>query len=341
MAYTIMAKVGEENPEAVIATTITAYALSSVLTGLVFFLMGTFGFGYIVGFIPRHILIGCIGGVGYFLIATGVEVTARLEGSLNYDGATLSKLFDADTVALWIIPLALALFLYWSQHRVSSKYYLPVFILTIPVVFYFFVLSLDELDPTNLRKTGWIFEGPEAGEPWWYFYTLYSKSSTIISGALLKFSEFDLVSWEAIVETIPAMFALTFFGVLHVPINVPALAVNVGEDNLNLDRELIAHGVSNAVSGFVGSIQNYLVYSNSVLFIRSGGNSRLAGIMLAIFTVGILMIGPGIIGYIPVMMVGVLIFVLGFELFLEAIWEPRKKLKLLEYLTVRPFSFQN
>ena len=131
------------------------------------------------------------------------------------------------------------------------------------------------------------------------------------------------------------MFALTFFGVLHVPINVPALGVNVGEDNLNLDRELIAHGVSNVASGLVGSIQNYLVYSNSVLFIRSGGNSRLAGILLAAFTVGVLMIGPVIIGFIPVAMVGVLIFVLGFELFLEAVWEPRKKLKLFEYLTVR------
>src|SRR5271168_3460937 len=32
MAFTIMAKVGEENPEAVIATTITSYAISSVLT---------------------------------------------------------------------------------------------------------------------------------------------------------------------------------------------------------------------------------------------------------------------------------------------------------------------
>ena len=130
------------------------------------------------------------------------------------------------------------------------------------------------------------------------------------------------------------MFALTFFGVLHVPINVPALGVNLGEDDLNLDRELIAHGISNAVSGLVGSIQNYLVYSNSILFIRSGGNSRLAGIMLAISTVGVLIIGPVIIGFIPVTMVGVLIFVLGFELFLEAVWEPRKKLKLLEYLTV-------
>jgi SulP family sulfate permease len=77
MAFTIMERVGEENPQAVIATTITSYAISSVLTGIVFFIMGACRFGYIVGFIPRHILIGCIGGVGWFLVATGFEVTGR------------------------------------------------------------------------------------------------------------------------------------------------------------------------------------------------------------------------------------------------------------------------
>lgn len=130
------------------------------------------------------------------------------------------------------------------------------------------------------------------------------------------------------------MFALTFFGVLHVPINVPSLAFSVGEDNLNLDRELIGHGLSNALSGLAGSIQNYLVFANSVLFYRSGGDSRLAGIILAVLTFGVLLIGPVLIGLIPVMMVGCLIFVLGFELLIEAVWKPRKKLKLLDYLTV-------
>jgi SulP family sulfate permease len=175
MAFTIMAKVGEDNPKAVIATTITSYAISSILTGLVFFLMGSCGFGYIVGFIPRHILIGCIGGVGWFLVATGFEVTARLDGSLNYDTTTLRKLFEPDTLVLWIIPLCLAVFLYWSQTKIRSKYYLPTYILTIPAIFYFFVLSLSDLDPAKLRKLGWIFEGPEAGEPWWSFYTLYGR----------------------------------------------------------------------------------------------------------------------------------------------------------------------
>jgi SulP family sulfate permease len=270
-----------------------------------------------------------------------MSIPARLDGNLNYDLTTLRKMFEADTVALWIIPFILALFVSWSQSRVPSqysKYYLPGFIMLIPAIFYFFVTSLDELQLPNLRHTGWIFEGPDAGEPWWYFYTLYGMYNLLLfpghGSQLTWIADFKLVHWDAIIETIPAMFALTFFGVLHVPINVPALAIAIGEDNLNLDRELIAHGLSNVISGFVGSIQNYLVYTNSVIFIRSGGTSRLAGLMLTAATVGIMIVGPVLIGFIPVMMVGVLIFVLGFELLQEAVWEPRKKLKLLEYLTV-------
>ena len=62
MAFTIMARVGEDNPRSVLATTILAYSTSSVLTGLVFFVMGQCGLGMLIGFFPRHILIGCIGG---------------------------------------------------------------------------------------------------------------------------------------------------------------------------------------------------------------------------------------------------------------------------------------
>ena len=142
----------------------------------------------------------------------------------------------------------------------------------------------------------------------------------------------------AFLDTIPAMFALTFFGVLHVPINVPALGISTGEDNLNVDRELMAHGVTNALSGFAGSIQNYLVYTNSLLFIASGGNSRLAGLMLAAATAGIMFIGPVIIGYIPVMVVGALIFLLGIELLQEALVDTWGKLTRLEYLTVGVIS---
>ncbi|KAK8126448.1 sulfate transporter family protein [Apiospora kogelbergensis] len=318
MAGTITASIGEDQPDAVIATTITAYALSTMLTGVVFYCIGKFEFGYIIGFIPRHILIGCIGGVGWFLIATGFEVSGRLE-SFHYDLDTLQRLVQPSTLPLWIIPLALAILQCLLQKKINSQHFVSVYILMIPLIFWFFVASIDELEPSNLRHTGWIFDAPPAEEPWWYFWTLY---------------KFHLVHWGVILETVGAMFALTFFSLLHVPINVPALAQSIGEDDANLNHELILHGYSNLLSGFAGSIQNYLVYANTLFFMRSGGNSRLAGFMLAGLTAAIMVFGPIIIGFIPVMMVGTLIFVLGIELLMDALVSPRRKLKRLEYLTI-------
>ena len=183
MANTIAASLGGssdgENDAMIIATTITAYALSSMVTGLVFYLMGRFRFGYVVGFIPRHILTGCIGGVGWFLVATGFEVSARLNGSLRYDLDTARELLRPEKVPLWLLPLILAVVLFWGQARVTSRYFLPLYILTIPLVFYLAVVAMRAA-PDTLRNEGWVFGQPADGEPWWYFYTLYRQSLFLV-----------------------------------------------------------------------------------------------------------------------------------------------------------------
>ncbi|MCJ1439020.1 hypothetical protein MMC27_008410 [Xylographa pallens] len=304
MAFTILARVGEDNPKSVIATTVLSYSLSSILTGAVFYLMGRLKLGSLIGFFPRHILVGCIGGVGWFLVVTGIEVSARLDGKLEYNLGTLMKLIQLDTILLWTIPLVLSVILLvtkrWVQHPLTDA----IYFLSIICIFYFFVAAIPQLNFEDLRSRGWIFQAPKAGIPFYHFYSLY---------------DFGAVDWEALGSTVPAMCALTFFGLLHVPINIPALAMSIGEDNLDLNRELRAHGWSNTLSGFCGSIQNYLVYTNTVLFMRSGGDSRIAGVLLAAATFGVLLSGPVLIGYIPIMVVGALIFFLGFELMREAL----------------------
>jgi SulP family sulfate permease len=175
MAFTILARVGEDNPKSVLATTILSYSISSVVTGAVFFLMGACKLGSLVGFFPRHILIGCIGGVGWFLVATGLEVSARLDGNLEYNLVTLSKLVQLDTIFLWMIPLVLAIVLLVSQRWVKSSVFVPLYFLVIPAVFYFFVAAIPDLKLDRLRELGWVFAAPEAGKPWYDFYTLYGK----------------------------------------------------------------------------------------------------------------------------------------------------------------------
>jgi hypothetical protein len=60
--------------------------------------------------------------------------------------------------------------------------------------------------------------------------------------------------------TIPTQLALSFFGILHVPINIPALAVSLRQD-VDLNREILSHGFSNILSGLCGSCQvSYLPF---------------------------------------------------------------------------------
>lgn len=320
MAMTLVQEIGEDKPHTVVATTITAFALSSIVTGLVFFSLGYARLGSIIGFFPRHILVGCIGGVGWFLIVTGLEVSSRLDGSFAYNWETLKWFLTPDVFIKWTTPLALAFILVFTQKYLHHPLLVPSYFICVFILFHVAIWLVPSFTYEKARHTGWLFQGPEnVDEPWWYFYTLY---------------DFRAVDYIALLKTIPAMFALTFFGILHVPINVPALAASIGEDEIDVDRELLAHGISNALSGFCGSIQNYLVYTNSVLFIRSGADSRLSGVMLAIATFCVMVAGPVVIGFIPVMVVGALIFLLGIELIEEALLDTWGRVSRFEYITI-------
>lgn len=174
MATTILLRVGEDNPKSVLATTILAFSVSSVLTGLVFFLMGTCGLGSLIGFFPRHILIGCIGGVGFFLLQTGVEVSARLSGSLEFDLPGLERLVQLDTLPLWTVPLLLAIGLLVLQRLVRSNFLVGGYFIGVAVAFY--VVKFSARVPMDvLRQQGWVFDAPSSSNPWYHFYTLYGK----------------------------------------------------------------------------------------------------------------------------------------------------------------------
>lgn len=320
MAFSILAEMGPENKAAVIATTIVTYAISSIVTGIIFFLLGKLRLGALVGFFPRHILVGCIGGVGYFLVVTGIQVSSRLDGELLYNLETFKFLFGDHVVFLrWFVPFLLTGALIVIQSRFHNSLIVPLFFIGVFVIFHLVVMIVPSWSLDIAKETGWVFPTVDDDEPWYSFYELY---------------QFQLVDWWCIARQFPTMLALTFFGILHVPINVPALAVTVNMDQVDVDRELVAHGYSNAVSGLLGSIQNYLVYTNSVLFIRAGADERLAGVLLAIATGAVMMVGPVVIGYIPICVVGSLIYLLGYELLKEALYDTYGRLTKIEYSTI-------
>lgn len=303
----------------IITTTIFCYAISAVVTGLIFYILGKLKMGKIVGFFPRHILIGCIGGVGYFLVVTGLEVTTRV-AKIEYSWSFVLHMFtDVDILFKWLTPLLLTVLLVLTQRYFQNSLVLPTFYIATLIAFHFIVAIVPSISLNKLREIGWIFPVGASKENWYDYYKLFNIRK---------------VHWSLVLEQIPTMLALTFFGILHVPINVPALAISLHMDKYDVDKELIAHGFSNMISGFLGSIQNYLVYTNSVLFIRAGADSPLAGYLLAFLTFIVMIIGPVIISFIPTCIVGSLIFLLGYELLYEALVETWGKVTNFEYITI-------
>ncbi|GAA95269.1 hypothetical protein E5Q_01925 [Mixia osmundae IAM 14324] len=318
ISTSIYDSIGDGQDARIISTTMFAYAFSSILTGIVFFSLGAAKLGQLIEFFPRHILVGCVAGIGAFLVETGLTVTARMQGELEFNMDTLRTFMREDTLPLWTIPLALAVLLRIITHRYTHPLIVPAYFIAVPIIFYICVAALG-LSIPGLRESGWIFELDGVNTPWYTFYTLY---------------DFGNCDWGALIATIPTQLALCFFAILHVPINVPALALSIGEDGVKTDTELVNHGVSNVLAGLLGTIPNYLCYVNSVLFYRIGGDTRLAGFMLAIATAAVMLAGPGIIGYLPVMVVGALIHLLGIDLLKEGIWDTWGRVSPAEYATI-------
>ena len=96
--------------------------------------------------------------------------------NLQFDLATWHNLVRADTIALWLIPLLLALFLILTKHWIKHPLTDATFFISIVAVFYFFVAAIDTLNLPGLRNDGWIFMPPKAGGPFYHFYSLYGMS---------------------------------------------------------------------------------------------------------------------------------------------------------------------
>ncbi|THV02009.1 hypothetical protein K435DRAFT_367627, partial [Dendrothele bispora CBS 962.96] len=285
-------------------------------------------------------LVGCIGGVGVFLLETGLTVSLRIsDDDFSYSFYTLRLLFSSwSTFAQWMLPLVLAVLLRMLTTFIGrmareggaaarwNQLVFPVYFVIIPILFYIVVFA-GRMDLAKLRKDGWLFDlspsggsdsGGGDGDHWYAFY---------------EYFDLNLIHFTPLWATLPTQFALLFFNVLPPPLNVPALSVSLNED-VDTDKELVSHGYSNLLAGVLGTVPNYLVYVNTLLFYRVGGTTRVSGFLLALATLGLLMMGTGPIAYIPIPVVSALIFVLGIDLVKEALWDTRHRVNRTEYITI-------
>jgi MFS superfamily sulfate permease-like transporter len=307
-----LAEQGRE--EQALPTVLVCFALSTFGVGCAFYALGALRLGSVISLIPPYIILGCIGGIGVFIVQTGLEISTGLTFAWTADA--LLPFAHGAALARWSLSLSLSLCLRFLGRVVRSPLLTPAFFVLVPVGFHAALLCARvRYDAPELA--GWFFEA-EPTPDWRLLWTVYARGS---------------VAWDVLPSQLGTFAALTLFSLAHIPINIPSLAMTT-ETVADVDVELRAHGVANILSALVGGVPNYVCYSNSALYHKCGGGGYAWSGALAVVQLVFFAIGPSAISVLPRCMAGALLLHMGLELVREAVVVPRGGLDRIEYTAV-------
>jgi SulP family sulfate permease len=297
--------------KSMMATILAAYILTAMLTGILFAALALLDLDRLVHKIPRTVLVGSMGGIGMFLLVTGLEMATN--ETLSFFG--IGRLFSSwITFGLWSIAIASAASAFILEVKYRMPFVTPLLSVGLVLAFYI-VIGVLPYSLEDLRELGWLMRPPQNTADPLEFYSFLS---------------IRLIDFPALISVIPIVVGATLFGSLHVPINVPSFS-RLTNQSFSMKRELWTQTISNWVTASFGGVPNYFVYTNSLLFLRAGATHRIAGILLALSTAAVLFYGLDAVGYIPTVIVMFLIFYLSICLLWEAIVGSYQLCSHLEY----------
>lgn len=198
-----------------LSTLFFLFGLSSCLVGILFYLLGRLDLGRVVYFVPNHVLVGCIGGIGVFIIISALEVTNNKPFTWDMEG--LQGLVDHFHL-LGVVLLfegTLRLLIWKTKSRIPLL--APIFFCSIPFVFYA-VLWLFRVDLDAAVEAGYFFPAPADEDA---NMSLLDRALSPHTLDLVHMVNFRTISWRAVYESSGTLVALAAFSLIHVPINIP------------------------------------------------------------------------------------------------------------------------
>lgn len=172
-----------------------------MMVGVAFLAMGYFKLGSLVHYFPKHVLVGCIGGIGLFMFFSGLAESADLYWSLQW--TTLKQFFTVAAVAKWICPVLAEAVLRAAALFIRSPILQPLYLLSLPFLFYGVLFAIGS-DISTARANGWL-------------YAVHDMKSPL---HLFELYDFSRVQWSCIGQQTGTLIALVFFSLMHVPISM-------------------------------------------------------------------------------------------------------------------------
>jgi SulP family sulfate permease len=112
-------------------------------------------------------------------------------------------------------------------------------------------------------------------------------------------------SWspQDVLTVLPSAFALAFVSSVNILITSRVVEHFRGRHQRmktsDADAELGAYGIANLCAGMFGAPLSVGIPARSLAVVRCGGTTRVANLLHAVFLAGILWVGSGVVGHVP------------------------------------------
>ncbi len=248
-----------------------------VLAGVLQILFGVFKLGNYIRLVPYPVVSGFMSGIGCIIIALQ---TARLFGHEPEGGGTIP--------ALTAIPAAV------MDPNVAA---LVVGVVTLVTIFFW---------PKSLGK--WI-PGALAALIIGTILSLFISGAPILGDIPTGFPSLIIpeFSQSTFLIVLEAAFILALLGAID-SLLTSLVADNMTRTRHDSDKELIGQGIGNTVAGFFGAIPGAGATMRTVVNIRTGGQTKLAGMLHALVLLAVVVSLAPLASQIPhAVLAGILI----------------------------------
>jgi SulP family sulfate permease len=299
-------------PEERFMTVMAAIILAGVVTGLSLLFLGVFKLGNLTRFIPYPVIGGILAGTGWLLFRGGISVMSDINLSLD----SLPTLFGPDMLLRWVPGLVYAVLLFVVTRRSSHHLIIPG--LTILAVACFYVwLLLSGTSREAAVNMGLLLQPFSTDETW------RPLNPDMLSN----------VNWPVLAGQLGSLLTIPFMTVISVLLNAAGIELD-GNQDADLNRELVVTGIGNLAAGMAGGLVGYHALSFSMLMRRMTTPNRFVGIIVALLGLVALLAGTSMVLLLPKLVFGGLLVFFGLSLLAEWLYDTLRWLSRADYLIV-------
>ncbi len=309
------------------------FLLAVVLGGIIQLVFGILKAGIIGYYFPSSVIKGMLTGIGIIIILKQIPhffgYDPDPEGDFAFfqvDGEnTFSEIFKAlnniSPGATLVAVLGLAILILWStvlskKGKIFQLVQGPLVAVVVGIVFF------------NLTK----------GNELWDISSDYLVSVPVPEDASSFLAQFSFPNFEAIGN--PQIWITAF--TLALVASLETLLCVEATDKLDpqkrvtpTNRELLAQGTGNIISGMIGGLPITQVIVRSSANIQSGGKTKMSAIIHGFFLLISVMLIPRLLNMIPLSVLAAILFIVGYKLAKPALF---KKMYDLGWKQFIPFT---